>query len=68
MFSSTVDFALSPDDQRTLRPLVRATTLAAGVARRARVILALAEGSYAEIGTAHGVTDAFSARWDRRVA
>jgi hypothetical protein len=36
--------------------------------RRARVILALADGdSYATICATHGVTDKFIAQWKRRV-
>lgn len=68
MFPTTMALVLSPDDQQTLRAMLRATTLAAGVARRARVILALAEGqSYAAICAAQGVTDYYIARWKRRV-
>lgn len=68
MFSTTMDLTLSPDDRRILTGMLRATTLPAGLARRARVILALAEGqSYADIAATHGVTDTYIARWKRRV-
>ena len=69
MFSPTMDLALSPDDRRILTSMVRSTTLAAGLVRRACVILALANGdSYATICAAHGVTDKFIAQWKRRVS
>jgi transposase len=69
MFLATLDLVLSADDRQTLLAMLRATTLAAGVARRARVMLAVADGhSYAQICAAHGVTDRYIARWKRRVA
>lgn len=69
MFSTVMDFELSADDRRLLTSMVRSTTLAAGVVRRARVVLALADGhSYATIAAAHGVTDKYIAQWKRRVA
>jgi transposase len=68
MFSTTMDLMLSDEDREILTGMLRATTISAGLARRARVILALAEGhSYAAIGAAHGVTDRYIARWKRRV-
>ena len=68
MFPTTMDLLLTADDRRVLSGMLRATTISAGLARRARVILALAEGdSYAEIRRAWGVTDAYIARWKQRV-
>lgn len=68
MFSTAMELELSPADRQILLGMLRATTLPAGLARRARVILALADGaSYAAIAAAHGVTEAFIARWKRRV-
>ena len=68
MFTSTMDLMLSADDRRVLTGMLRATTISAGLARRARVILALADGhSYADIRGALGVTDAYIARWKQRV-
>lgn len=68
MFSVTMDLELSVDERQMLLGMLRATTLGAGLVRRARVILALADGqSYAAIRATHGVTDAFIARWKRRV-
>ena len=68
MFTPTMDLPLSADDLRILRSMVRSTTLAAGLVRRARVILALHAGeTYAAIVAAHGVTDKYIAKWKRRV-
>ena len=68
MFTATMDLILSREDRQVLTGMLRATTIAAGLARRARVILALAEGgSYADIRAALGVTDAYIARWKQRV-
>jgi transposase len=68
MFTSTMGLVLSTDDRRILRSMVRSTTLGAGLVRRARVILALADGeTYAAICGAQGVTDKYIAHWKRRV-
>lgn len=68
MFTPTMLLQLSPDDRNVLAGMLRATTLSAGLVRRARVILALADGqTYAEIGATLGVTDTFIARWKQRV-
>ena len=68
MFTASMDLILSADDRRVLAGMLRATTLGAGLVRRARVILALADGqSYAQIAATLGVTDAFIARWTQRV-
>src|SRR3954469_23482427 len=68
MFTATMDLLLSADDRRVLLSMVRSTTLAAGLVRRARVILAVADGdSYATICAVHGVTDKYIAQWKRRV-
>ena len=68
MFATTMDLILSADDRRILTGMLRATTIRAGLARRAQVILALADGrSYADIAAALGVTDTYIARWKRRV-
>lgn len=68
MFTATMDLILSAEDRQILHGMLRATTISAGLARRARVILALADGlSYAEIGARYQVTDTFIARWKKRV-
>jgi transposase len=68
MFSTTMDLKLSSDERGVLIGMLRATTISAGLARRARVILALADGeSYATIAAKHGVTDTYIARWKKRV-
>lgn len=68
MFDATMDLMLSADEREILLGMLRSTSLPAGMARRARVILSLADGSsYAEIEATHGVSPAFIARWKRRV-
>ena len=68
MFMATMDLILSAEDRRVLAGMLRATTISAGLARRARVILALADGqSYSEIAATLGVTDTYIARWKQRV-
>ena len=68
MFLPTMALRLTPDDRQILESMLRSTTIAAGLARRARVILALDAGdSYATIGARLAVTDAFIARWKQRV-
>lgn len=60
-------FTLSAPDREDLTRLVRATSTPAGIARRARCILALAEGAtYATVCAQLAVTDQFVARWKRR--
>lgn len=67
MFTHTMGLMLPATDRNVLTSMLRSTTVPAGLVRRARVILALADGeSYDSIATAHGVTDAFVARWKRR--
>lgn len=68
MFTATMDFKLTAEDRSILTGMLRATTISAGLARRARVVLDLANGdSYATIAARHGVTDAYIARWKKRV-
>lgn len=68
MFTVTMDLKLTPDERGVLTGMLRATTISAGLARRARVVLDLANGeSYATIAATHGVTDAYIARWKKRV-
>lgn len=45
MFASSVDLTLTAAERQTLAAMLRATTLSTGVARWARVILALAAGA-----------------------
>jgi transposase len=67
MFSSLMQVQLSALDREDLTRVARATTTPAGIARRARCVLLLAEGaSYATVCRALGVTDRFIARWKRR--
>jgi hypothetical protein len=67
MFTNTMGLMLPAADRKMLTSMLRSTTVPAGLVRRARVILALADGlSYDSIATAYGVTDAFVSRWKRR--
>ncbi len=69
MFASAMDRQLSPTERTDLEHLVRATSTPAGIARRARCVLLLADGAtYAAICHALGVTDRFIARWKQRYA
>ncbi len=68
MFPTTMELKLSSGERGVLTSMLRATTISAGLARRARVVLALADGdSYATIAATHGVTDTYIARWKKRV-
>lgn len=67
MFTHTMGLMLPAADREVLTSMLRSTSVSAGLVRRARVILALADGlSYESIATTHGVTDAFVSRWKRR--
>lgn len=67
MFTPTTDLKLSAMERADLEHLVRSTSTAAGIVRRAHCVLLLADGqSYGTIGTALGVSDRFIARWKRR--
>jgi len=69
MFTSPMELTVSAADRDDLERLVRATSTPAGIARRARCILLLADGrSYSAVCTLLGVTDRFIARWKRRFA
>lgn len=58
---------LTPDDRRTLEQLLRQTTLSQAIAKRGRVVQALADGApYATIAARAGCTDRFIAIWKRR--
>jgi transposase len=67
MFSTPMELMLTATDREDLERLVRATTTPAGIARRARCVLLLADGfSYSAVCAALDVTDRFVARWKRR--
>lgn len=67
MFTAPMELQLTAADREDLERLVRATTTPAGIARRARCVLLLADGrSYSAVCTALDVTDRFVARWKRR--
>lgn len=67
MFTATMSLALPAAARADLQSLLRQTTLAQAIAKRARIVLALADGeTYAAIAARFGVTDRFIARWKRR--
>jgi transposase len=67
MFVSSMRLALSDAERADLERLLRATSTPAGIARRARCILLLADGtSYAGVCAALAVTDRFVAQWKQR--
>ncbi len=67
MFTPAMHLVLTPDDRRTLEQLLRQTTLSQAIAKRVRVVLALADGdTYATIAARAGCTDRFIAIWKRR--
>ncbi|MDQ6768856.1 MAG: helix-turn-helix domain-containing protein [Gemmatimonadota bacterium] len=66
MFTS-VDLSLRAAERGDLEHLVRATSTTAGIARRARCVLLLADGAtYAAVCAALAVTDRFIARCKQR--
>jgi transposase len=67
MFSLAMELTLTAADRADLSALVRATSSPAGLVRRTRCILLLAEGKpYSTICALLSVTDAFISRWKRR--
>ena len=69
MFTSPIELTLTAADRGDLERVIRATSTPAGIARRARCVLLLADGhSYSAVCAALGVTDRFVARWKRRFA
>ena len=67
MFTATMSLRLPAGEREQLEQMLRQTTLPQAIARRARVILAVADGHrYSQIGAGLGVTDRFIARWKRR--
>jgi hypothetical protein len=67
MFAATMDLVLAQEDRRTLEQMLWQTTLSQAMAKRGRVVLALAEGdSYATIGARFTCTGRFIALWKRR--
>jgi len=69
MFTSPMVLTLTTADRADLERVIRATSTPAGIARRARCVLLLADGhSYSAVCAALGVTDRFVARWKGRFA
>jgi transposase len=67
MFTSSDPIVLAPADRRELESMTRSTTVRAGLAQRARLILALADGaSYESITARWGVSATTISRWKKR--
>jgi len=67
MFTPSMDLVLAPDDRRTLEQMLRQTTLSQAIAKRVRVVLALADGApYSTVAARFTCTDRFIAIWKRR--
>ncbi len=67
MFTATMDLVPTSENRGTLEQMLRQTTLSQAIAKRVRVVLALADGdSYAAIGARFACTDRFIAIWKRR--
>src|SRR3989304_6941680 len=68
MFTPTFALRLTTAERRELDAMTRATRIPAGLARRARLILALAAGTPYEALTAQlGLAPSSLSRWKRRV-
>jgi len=66
MFTSHKPFQLSPQDLNRLQQIVRTTTLSAGLVRRARVLLLLAEGvSLRQIQAQTGMSPRRTLHWKK---
>ncbi|HEY5864299.1 MAG TPA: helix-turn-helix domain-containing protein [Candidatus Tectomicrobia bacterium] len=64
---TSLTIRLTPADRQTLQAWQRATTIPAGLARRARIILLLAEGRpISSIATTVGISRRFVYKWVRR--
>jgi len=67
MFTSPYPLTVSPDERRELEAMVRSRTIAAGLAQRARVILAIADGEpYAVLSARLELSTTTLTRWRRR--
>lgn len=67
MFTPQIPLELAPGEQRELEAMTRSTRIRSGLARRAQVILALADGlSYEAITDRHGFAATTIARWKKR--
>ncbi len=65
--STKLSVTLTEDDRRQLEAWVRATTVPAGLSRRARIVLLRAQGeSISQIGRIVGIRRRFVDRWIKR--
>ena len=64
---SSLRMVLSPEDRQTLEQWHRSTTIAAGLARRGKIILLLAAGhSHSQVAQAVGIHRTVVRKWARR--
>jgi hypothetical protein len=64
---TALKIALTPEERQTLLAWQRSTTITAGLARRGRIILLLADGvPLSHISTAVGIHRRFVYKWARR--
>ncbi len=64
---TSIRIELAPDQQKQLESWVRSTTLRAGLVRRARIILLLAQGeSISQISRTVGIRWRFVYKWAKR--
>ena len=64
---TTLTIHLTPDERQTLRAWQRSTTIRAGYAKRARMLLLLADGlPVVQVATMVGITRRFVYTWTRR--
>jgi transposase len=67
MFTSSCELVLSADERRELEAMVRSTTIPAGLARRAQIVLALSDGqSYDTIAERMDASVTTVGRWKKR--
>ena len=64
---TSLTLRLTPAERRTLRAWQRATTIPAGLARRGRILLLLADGmTITDIATTVGISHRFVYKWVQR--
>ena len=64
---TTMEIHLTPEERRTLMSWQRSTTISAGLAKRSRIILLLADGeAIAHIAVTVGISRRFVYKWVNR--
>jgi biotin operon repressor len=66
-FTTSLTIHLTPAERRTLQAWQRSTTVSAGLARRGRIILLLADGvTISDIAATVGISRRFVYKWAQR--